>query len=109
MSALVIIFILVGLVINALGVVAFYYGLWKGMPQQIKGIWTNASRDTRRDLVKVWMFMAVLAVVLATLLIVSPFGARDTPIFVFGGAGVCLFLWLNGYVISLIRQNRRTK
>jgi hypothetical protein len=105
MIAVVVIFVVIGLVINGL---TFYYGLWKGMQGRIKGIWASASSDTRRDLVKAWVFMALLAVVLATLLIVSPFGAT-TPIFVFGGVGVCLCLWLNGYVIFLVRQNRRPK
>lgn len=98
--------VLFGLVITGLGVVAFYYGLWKGMGQQLKGIWSNASSGTRRELVKLWGFIAVCFIILVTLLVVSPFGV-DTPIFVFGGVGGCVFLWLNGYVIWLVRQNRR--
>jgi hypothetical protein len=99
--------VLIGLLITGLGTAALYYALWKGMVQSFKGTWASASSDTRRQIVKSWVFMAVLMIVVATLLIASPFGPADTVLFVFGGTGVLLFLCLNGYVILLVKRNRR--
>lgn len=108
MSRVVVVLVGVGLVISGLGVVAFYYALWRGLLRPLRAEWRLAPRDARRRGVIVGSSIAVFGVVFTAVLIIAPFGPR-TVLYVLGGYGVLLFLWLNGYVASLVWQSRRRK
>jgi hypothetical protein len=107
-SAVAVVLVGVGLVISGLGVVAFYYALWRGLLRPLRVEWRAAPRDARRRAVIVGSSTAVLVIVFTAVVIIGPFGPHTVP-YVLGGYGVALFLWLNGYVVSLVWQSRRRK
>ena len=104
MSTPLIIIALVALAITAGGLVVTYQGLWK--------VWQRIPRDRRRRQI-VWQVsgFTVGGAGLA-LLIIAPWGTKDTALYVFGG--VCAFVILSVFVAlagaaiqHLIRSRRR--
>ncbi len=87
---------------------AFYYALWRGLLLPLRAEWRLAPRDARRRGVIAGFLVATFGALFTAVLIIAPFGPH-TVIYLFGGDGVALFLWLNGYVVSLVWQSRRRK
>jgi undecaprenyl pyrophosphate phosphatase UppP len=97
-----------GLIITALGTIAANWVLWGTASEQFQRWRTMPGDARRRGAIRGAVLIGCLVALMAVL-IAAPFGPDHTVEYLFGGFAVLLFVYLNGYVIWLVRRNARKR